>query len=103
MLKNRFAVAALVLALSIALIPAPSHAAPWGRASVSGPSAAGFLQKIGLWWSSLLNGPERPARHQGWTIDIPKNGCGIDPNGSPCEPGAGDPLTVSDPADLDRG
>ena len=106
MLKNRFAVAALVLALSVALVPTPSHAAPWGWNSVStvsAASAAGFFQKIGSWWNSLLNGTERPARHQGSAIDIRKNGCGIDPNGTPCGTGTGaggtGTTTVSDPAD----
>lgn len=101
MLKNRFAAAALVFALLFALVPTASHAAPWGWTSVSVPSAAGVFQKIGLWWHSILNGPERPARHPGRTIDIPKNGCGIDPNGSPCGTGtgAGGTATASDPAD----
>jgi hypothetical protein len=105
MLKNRFAVAALVLVLSVAFVPTPSHAAPWGWTSVStvsAASAAGFLQKIGLWWNALLNGPERPAHRQG-SIDVRKNGCGIDPNGTPCGTGAGaggtGTVTASDPND----
>jgi hypothetical protein len=106
MLKNRFAVAALILALSVALVPTPSHAAPWGWNSVSTPSAASFFQKIGSWWNSLLNGTERPAHRQG-SIDVRKNGCGIDPNGTPCGTGTGaggtGTVTVSDPADGDRG
>lgn len=98
MLKSRFAVAAVVLALLVALAPAPSQAAPRGWNAVSVPSVSSLFEKIGRWWNQTLSGPDRPARQQ---ATAPKIGCGIDPNGQPlCGPGPGpDPMAAPEPAD----
>lgn len=93
MLKSRFAVTALILALFVALAPAPSQAAPRGWTAVSVPSVSGLFEKIGHWWNQALNGPDRPVRRQ---TSAPKIGCGIDPNGQPmCGPA--DPLVAPQP------
>jgi hypothetical protein len=92
MLKCRFAVTALILALFVALAPMPSQAAPRGWTAASVPSVTSLFEKIGLWWNQTLNGP---ARRQ----TAPKIGCGIDPNGSPmC---GSDPLTAPAPEPKD--
>lgn len=94
MLKSRFAVTAVTLALLIALAPMPSQAAPRGWTAVSVPSVSSLFEKIGRWWNYALNGPDRrqPSTQE-------KIGCGIDPNGSPvCGPGP-DPLTAPEPVD----
>jgi hypothetical protein len=103
MLKKRLVVATLILVFLVAFTPAPSQAAPWGWTAASGPAATGFFTRIERWLSSFLNGapqgPERPAQRQ-------KNGCGIDPNGSPlCGTGggAGSGLTAALPDPTDSG
>jgi hypothetical protein len=100
MLKSRFVVTAVTLALFVALAPMPSQAASHGWTAVSVMSAgpvSSLFEKIGRWWNHALNGPDRrqPAATQG------KIGCGIDPNGSPlCGTGPDpDPLTTPEPAD----
>jgi hypothetical protein len=100
MLKKRLVVATLVLIGFVVFAAAPSQAAPRGWAAASRPAAAGLLTTIERWLSLLLNGgverPEPSAIQQ-------KNGCGIDPNGSPCGTGggAGSGLNTAlpDPAD----
>jgi hypothetical protein len=97
MLKYRFAVTAIALALLVALAPTPSHAAPWGW---SPASPAGLFERIGDWWNQAFRGTERvtPLRP---AAARPKIGCGIDPNGQPlCNPGpgAGSGLTATAPA-----
>ncbi len=100
MLKSRFAVTAIVLALLVALAPAPSQAAAreWTVASV--PPMTSLFEKIGTWWSRVLNTPERLDRQQPATTQ-PKLGCGIDPNGTPmCGP---DPLLSPPPPGDSKG
>ncbi len=100
MLKSRFAVTALALALLIALAPMPSQAAPRGSqgwtAAASVPSVSSLFEKISRWWNQTLNGPERRQ-----TSTAPKLGCGIDPNGQTvCGPGPDpDPLVAPEPVD----
>ncbi|HKI05924.1 MAG TPA: hypothetical protein VKK31_28340 [Thermoanaerobaculia bacterium] len=96
MLKKRLVIVALVLAFSATLAPAPSQAAPWGWAGSRTSMADGLVVKIERWLRLLLNGTERPARQE---PAQQKNGCGIDPNGSPlCGPGPG-PSQATAPAD----
>jgi len=100
MLKKRLIVATLVLLCFVVFAAAPSQAAPRGWSAASRPAAAGLLTKIERWLSSLLNGVERPEPSA-----IPqKNGCGIDPNGSPLcgtggGAGSGQTTATPDPAD----
>src|SRR5215207_9485166 len=86
LLKKRLVVATLVLICFVVFAAAPSQAAPRGWTAASRPAAAGLLTTIERWLSLLLNGgverPEPSAMPQ-------KNGCGIDPNGSPCGTGGG--------------
>ena len=98
MLKSRFAVTAVILALLVALAPMPSQAAPRGWTAVSVPSVSSLFEQIGRWWNQTLNGADRPARRQS---SAPKIGCGIDPNGAPlCGPRPDpDPLTAAEPVD----
>ncbi len=96
MLKSRFAVAAVILALLVALAPMPSQAAPRGWTAASVPSLDSLFEKIGRWWNQTLNGPARPARRQ---TSAPKIGCGIDPNGSPLCGTDPDPLMAREPID----
>lgn len=96
MLKSRFAVTAVTLALFVALAPLPSQAAPRGWTAVSVPSVSSLFEKIGRWWNQTLNGPDRPARQQ---TTAPKIGCGIDPNGEPLCGTDPDPLTAPEPVD----
>ena len=98
MLKSRFAVTAMLLALLIALSPAPSQAASRGWTAVAVPSVSSLFEKISRWWNHTLNGPSHQDRRQ---TAAPKIGCGIDPNGQPmCGPGPDpDPLTTPEPVD----
>ena len=93
MLKSRFAVTAVTLALLLALAPMPSQAAPRGWTAVSVPSVSSLFEKVARWWQTV-NGPDRPQRST-----APKLGCGIDPNGSPvCGPDP-DPFVAPEPVD----
>lgn len=95
MLKYRFAVTVITVALLAALVPTPSHAAPRGW---SPAAPASLLERIGDWWSQALRGAERATRPEP-AAARPKIGCGIDPNGQPlCNPGTGGSgLTASTP------
>lgn len=94
MLKCRFAVTAMLLALFVVLAPLPSQAAPRGWTAVSVPSVSSLFEKITRWWNQTLNGPDRRQRST-----APKLGCGIDPNGQPmCGPDP-DPLMAPEPVD----
>lgn len=79
MLKKRVAVAVITLGLSL---PGLSSASPLSW--VSGPHV---LAKLAALWDLLpgthLGRIPRPAHDQR------KNGCGMDPNGTPCNPGPG--------------
>jgi hypothetical protein len=98
MLKNRFAVVVVILALLVALAPAPSQAAPRGWNVASVPAVSSLFDKVARWWNQTLNSPDRPARRQ---APAPKIGCGIDPNGQAvCGPGPDpDPLVAPEPGD----
>ena len=85
MFNKRFFTAALVVTFLVMLVPAPSQAASWDRAPLSGPAASLFA-KLQSWLGLLVNGPQRqdPPQIQ------QKNGCGMDVNGNPlCQPGTG--------------
>jgi hypothetical protein len=94
MLKSRFAMTIVLLALLVALAPAPSQAAPRGWTAVSVPSVSSLFEKIARWWNQTVTGLERRQ-----TSTSPKLGCGIDPNGSPVCGSDPDPLTASQPGD----
>ena len=94
MLKSRFAVTAVTLALFVALAPMPSQAAPREWTAVSVPSVSSLFEKVARWWNQTVNGPDRRQ-----TSTAPKLGCGIDPNGSPVCGTDPDPLIVPDPID----
>jgi hypothetical protein len=94
MLKDKLATVLVVLTLALLLAPAASQAAPL-RLSDSGPVAS-FFDQIAHWWDLVAGhtGARIPAPR---AANLPKNGCGIDPNGAPCPaPGPGpDPGTQS--------
>jgi len=86
MLKNKLATVLLVLAFALLLVPAASQAAPL-RLPHSGGVASLFDQVV-QWWDHLAGHAfgRTPAVR---STNLPKNGCGIDPNGQPvlCNPG----------------
>jgi hypothetical protein len=88
MRKDKLATVLVVLTFALLLAPAASQAAPL-RLSDSGP-VAGLFNQIAHWWDLVAGhtGAGTPAPR---TTNLPKNGCGIDPNGAPipCGPGSG--------------
>lgn len=97
MLKKKLATVFVALTLALLLAPAASQAAPL-RLPHSGP-VAGLFDQISHWWDLVAGrtGARIPAPR---AVSLPKNGCGIDPNGAPipCGPGSGpDPGTQSTP------
>ena len=101
MSKKKLSAAALVAALFLILLPAPSQAASRSWTLFSEP-AAGLFAKLERWWTVLLNGAEHPARPER-SVPGQKNGCGIDPNGGDnvCGPGGGTNATA-EPAGSDE-
>lgn len=104
MLKKRFLFVPLVLVAWIAVAPAMASA----RMLRGEP--ASHLQTVTsavqMWWGFLTRGILAPR-----TVETVKNGCGIDPNGTPlCEPLPGGGLgatglqggTTGDPTDLEN-
>lgn len=93
MLKKKLATVLVILTLAVLLAPAASQAAPLRLPDSA--SVAGLFEQIAHWWNLVAGraGSHTP-RH---AADLPKNGCGIDPNGAPCPaPGPGpDPGTQS--------
>lgn len=84
MLKKRFIIVALILAVWTALAPAVVSARPL-RAERAG-SWKTAVSALMTWWGifGVQGRGTAPARQTDWT----KNGCGIDPNGTPllCTP-----------------
>jgi len=80
MLKDKLATVLVVLTLALLLAPAASQAAPL-RLSHSGP-VAGLFDQLSQWWDLVAGrtGARIPAPRP---VSLPKNGCGIDPNGKP--------------------
>lgn len=73
MLKNRIAVTAIVLGLSV---PGLSQASP-----LSWMPGLNVVEKLTRVWDLLQRAhPAQPARN------LRKSGCGMDPNGAPCGP-----------------
>ncbi|MEA2602294.1 MAG: hypothetical protein QOF89_3286 [Acidobacteriota bacterium] len=93
MLKNKLATVLVVLTFALLLVPAASQAAPL-RLSQSEAVTSVFDQLV-QWWDLLAGraGAHTPSRSG---ADLPKNGCGIDPNGAPC-PGPGPQATTPPP------
>jgi hypothetical protein len=83
MLKKRFLFVALTLTIWTAVAPAVVSARPIRGERVSQWKTA--VSMLMTWWG-IFGAPERgtvPARQTDWI----KNGCGIDPNGTPlCDP-----------------
>ena len=73
MLKKKLGTIATPLALALFLVPAASQAAPVGMPAL--------LDKLVRWWETTVevSRPRVPVRHTA----VPKNGCGIDPQGNP--------------------
>jgi len=97
MRKKKLATVFVALTFALVLAPAASQAAPLGL-SHSGPASLfePMVQQIAQWWDRLAGHAfgRTPAPR---AADLPKNGCGIDPNGAPC-PVPGSESTT--PADL---
>ena len=93
MLKDKLATALVALTLALLLAPAVSQAAPL-RIPDSGP-VAGLFDQIAHWWDLVAGRAGAPPPRR--AASLPKNGCGIDPNGKPIPcPGPGpDPGTQS--------
>lgn len=85
MLKNKLATLLLALTFALVLVPA-AQAAPLGLPHFGG--GASLFDQVTQWWDRLTDHVfgRTPAPR---AADLPKNGCGIDPNGQPvpCDPG----------------
>ena len=91
MLKEKLATILVVLTLALLLTPAASQAAPLGLSHSGG--VASLFDQLVQWWDLVAGraGARTPAPR---AANLPKNGCGIDPNGAPCigpGPGPGNP------------
>ena len=83
MLKKRFLFVALALAVWTAAAPAVIHARTLRAERVSQWKAA--VSVVHFWWGVFLGGTAERG-----TAGDAKNGCGIDPNGTPlCDPNPG--------------
>ena len=80
MLNKRILFVALALSVWTAFAPAVVSARPVRGERVSQWKAA--VSVVHFWWGVFIGGTAERGTAQG-----PKNGCGIDPNGSPlCDP-----------------
>ena len=80
MLKKRFLFVALTLAVWTAAAPAVVHARPIRAEGMSQWKVA--VSVVHFWWGVFLGGTAERG-----TTQYVKNGCGIDPNGTPlCDP-----------------
>ena len=75
MLKKRFLCAALILVAWVAVAPAMADARPLRGERTSLQTATSAVQ---MWWGFLTRSVLAPR-----TVQTGKNGCGIDPNGTP--------------------
>ncbi|HEX4959580.1 MAG TPA: hypothetical protein VF173_01980 [Thermoanaerobaculia bacterium] len=93
MLKKKLGIISTILSISLLFAPGVSQALPFASPAAPEDAAPRLLDKLDHWLDllSLRAGGRRTHAPAPRAWSQPKNGCGIDPQGQPCNPGNNPP------------